>query len=118
MPSNTNVVQFPPRAGATPSQSPSSSLDQARDRPSDALLARLARRPGMKPLGSSLADTLRPYCAAGQRVLWRGEQHWKSDDGTFSTRFDVCTLAELAYAFDYDIVVDCQLAAIVMLKQR
>jgi hypothetical protein len=69
----------------------------------------------MKPPGASLAAALRPYCGPGQRVIWRDEQHWKSDDGTWSARFDVCTLEELAYAFQYDIVLNCQLAAIVAL---
>lgn len=118
MPSKSNVVQFPLRAGANPSPDSGPSSDPARERPLAPSPSLLVRRPGMKPLGKSLADTLRPYCGADQRILWRDEQHWKSDDGTFSARFDVCTLAELAYAFDYDIVVDCQLAAVVTLKQR
>lgn len=72
----------------------------------------------MKPLGVSLAETLRPYCGPGQRVIWRDEQHWRTPDGTWAARFDAYTLEELAYAFEYRIVVNCQLAAIVSLPTR
>lgn len=112
MPSNTNVFQFPTRAGVTPRSEPASPPVRA----ATPLTPQAVRRPGMKPLGTSLAQTLRDYCGPDQRVIWRGEQHWATHDGTWAARFDECTIEELAYAFNYLIVVNCQHAAIVTLN--
>jgi hypothetical protein len=77
-----------------------------------------AFRPDLAPIGTCLAESLRPFCAIGQRVLWRDGVHWRTESGVWASKFDTLTLKELAAAFEYDIVVDCQFAAIVAPKRQ
>ncbi|WP_213308273.1 hypothetical protein [Paraburkholderia sacchari] len=72
----------------------------------------------LPPVGKSVADALRPFLVDGQKIIWREPFRWHDDRGVMSNHYEGMTLEALAEAFGYEVVIDCQLAAIIKPRNR
>jgi hypothetical protein len=70
------------------------------------------------PLGKSVADALRPFVVGGQKVIWREPFRWHDDAGVMPNHFEGLSIEALAESFNYDVVINCQLAAIIKPRER
>jgi hypothetical protein len=70
-----------------------------------------------KSLTASVADSLRRFLSDGQKVIWREPFRWHDDNGVLSNHYDGMSLAVMADAFDYDVIVNCECAAIIQRRQ-
>lgn len=66
-----------------------------------------------KSLSAAVADSLRPYMSAGQKVIWREAFRWKDDNGVMSNHYECMSVRALAEDFRYEVIEDCGCAAII-----
>lgn len=66
-----------------------------------------------KSLSAAVADALRPYVSAGQKVIWREPFRWYDDNGVMSNHYDGMSVDSLAAEFNYEVIEDCGCAAII-----
>lgn len=79
-----------------------------------------ANSPAMvrKSLSATVADALRPFLGAGQKVIWREPFRWHDDDGVMSNHYDGMSLDSLAAEFDYWVIEDCGCAGIIQRRTK
>jgi hypothetical protein len=70
-------------------------------------------RTAHRPIGASVADALRPFLLSGQKIIWREPFRWHDDEGFMPNHYEGMSLEALADSFGYQIVVNCELAAII-----
>lgn len=82
-----------------------------------AVLTELGGQPaapvGRKSLSASVADALRPFLSAGQKVIWREPFRWFDDNGVLSNHYDGMSVTYLAQEFGYEVIHDCECAAVI-----
>jgi hypothetical protein len=66
-----------------------------------------------KSLNALVADSLRPFCREGRKVIWREPFRWHDDNGVLSNHYDGMELDQLADDFGYEIIHDMRNAAVV-----
>lgn len=68
------------------------------------------------PLVQSVVDSLRPFLAEGERIIWRAPFRWHDDNGVLSNHYESMTLKYLAEDFRYEIVHNFEHVGVVKRK--
>lgn len=66
-----------------------------------------------RPIGSAVAEALKPFLIPGQKVIWREPFRWHDEEGFMPNHYEGMSIEAIAESFGYDIVVNCELAAII-----
>lgn len=66
-----------------------------------------------RPIGASVAEALKPFLLPGQKIIWREPFRWHDEEGFMPNHYEGMSIEALADSFGYQIVVNCELAAII-----